>query len=364
MVTASSSRLTFTMSIAMFAAAGFHCAADVAQSAGESPKPRVVFVDHHVHLLSPQLVADWKSLGVPFSRPDSMYTKATSYLATTDGIEPNPQAAPRAVFVPMAHLYGQESFRTALDINEADEAERVRFENNHVAREASHYPGRAVAFCGVDFLRPYALAEIYRCLGDLHTSGIKLHLASAGADLRDVRQLRQLARIAAIADSARLPLMVHLDPQQRGLVAGDIQRFIDIVIAPYSRLTMIIPHLGGSGGYAAWSQDVLGVFVAWLDDEADSGRDRAGIYFDLSAVWLSEESEGVPPSSAADAEALRRDIRRLGPDRIVFGSDYPVFQPNEYAGALLDAAALDSVTWADIMQNQVVGLWPIADEAR
>ncbi len=33
-------------------------------------------VDHHVHILSPTLVADWKTLGVPFSRPDSVYTSA------------------------------------------------------------------------------------------------------------------------------------------------------------------------------------------------------------------------------------------------------------------------------------------------
>lgn len=307
-----------------------------------------VSVDHHVHLLSPRLVQDWKSLGVPFSKPGSAYTSVS---ALSDG------ELEHALLLPMAHLYGQEEFRQALDLTENEEYERVRLENDHVAAQADLFPGRAVAFCGVDFLRPYAWEEIHRCRRELGSVGLKLHLASAGTDLRKPEHLRALARIAAWAESEDVALMIHFDPQRRGLETEDVRRFIDAVLQPVPDLVVVIPHLGGSGGYGPWTQAVFGTFGRWLETEAATGNARSGVFFDLSAVWLVEESEGVPPSTEDEALALRKDLRRVGLERVLFGSDYPVFDPGESAGALYDALALDSAEWERLMKRRIPGFW-------
>lgn len=318
------------------------------------PARAPVWVDHHVHLLSPRLVRDWKSLGVPFSRPDSAYTSAAVLLEAP--ADDTPEGVKYAVLLPMAHLYGRADFRHELGLKEGEEYERVRQENDHVAREASLFPGRAAAFCGVDFLRPYAWEEIHRCRRELGSVGLKLHLASAGADLRNPEHLDALVRIAVWAESEGVALMIHFDPQQRGLEAADVRRFLDVVLEPVPELVVVIPHLGGSGGYGPWTQIVFGTFIDWLEAGIAVGDDRPGVLFDLSAVWLEEESEGVPPSTEEEATALRKDLRRIGLERILFGSDYPVFHPQDYAGALRKALGVDPEEWETLMGNRIPAL--------
>jgi uncharacterized protein len=317
------------------------------------PEPARVSVstDHHVHILSPALVSDWKSLGVPFSKPDSAYSDASSLLGPPS--EAETAGVRQALLLPMAHLYGRAGFREALGLSEAEEYARVRRENDHVAREAARFPGRAAAFCGVDFLRPYAWEEIRRCRRELNSAGLKLHLASAGTDLRSPEHLRELARIAAWAESERVPLMVHFDPQQRGLEVEDVERFIREVLAPHPDLVVVLPHFGGSGGYGPWTQAVFRTFRRWLETEEASGTPRPGVFFDLSAVWLEEESEGVPPSTREEAAALKADLRSVGLRRVVFGSDYPVFDPERYAAAFQAAVELDGPEWEALLRNRV-----------
>lgn len=309
------------------------------------PDEAAVPVDHHVHILSPELIRDWRSLGVPFSKPDSAYLSAGTLLGA-DKVH-------RAVLLPMTYLYGREEFRRGLGLSETDEYAAVQRENDYVAREAGRWSGRAVAFCSVDFRRPYAWEEIHRCRRELGSPGIKLHLASAGADLRDPRQLAELARIAAWVEAEGLALMIHFDPQRRGLEVEDVERFIGEVLEPYPDLVVCIAHLGGSGGYGAWTRSVYGTFRRWLDDQRAAGVPRPGVYFDVAGVWLEEESEGVPPSTQEDAAALGEDLRRWGLERVLFGSDYPVFDPRRYAAALRVAVAFEPAEWDELVRNEM-----------
>lgn len=297
-------------------------------------------VDHHVHLLSPQLVADWKSLGVPFSRPDSVYTSAASI--QIDDVQ----------LIPMAHLYGNEDFRRGLGLTLEQEEAAVRRENDHVAQEAKRFSGRAVAFCSADLKRPYFWNEMRRCRNDLSSTAVKLHLASAGIDPRRDNDLALVATVAAWADSNAVSLLVHVDPQGSGVEVEDVQRFIDRVIAPYPELNITVAHLGGSGGYGAWTRSVYRTFATWLRNEEAVGRPRAGVFFDLSAVWLENASEGVAASTASDGAALARDLAEFGVSRLLLASDYPVFDPVRSYAALRAGAKLDSVAWARVQSNR------------
>lgn len=301
-------------------------------------------VDHHVHLLGPDIMRDWRALGVTFSRPDSVYTSATAWLATQG------TGVARVVFVPMAHLYGSGELIDALALDVAAQRTRVARENDHVAREAARLGDRAVALCSAPVLAPFALDEFARCHAELDVAGIKLHLAASGVDLRNDAHLRQLARIAAWAEQFGLPMLLHLDTQRRGTNVSHIRRFADVVLAQHAALHVIVAHAGGSGGYGGWTRSVLGTLLTWLSETEAAEGARRPIWIDLSAVILEQESEGVPASTPAERAALRADVRAAGLDRFVFGSDAPVFEPARSASVLRDVLGLTpaeaEVWWA------------------
>ena len=270
---------------------------------------RATWIDHHVHLIGPDLLRDWKSLGVPFSRRDEIYLSAASLLDAT-GAEP--PAVGGVVLVSMAHMYGSSGFRAEMGVPLEEERARVARENDHVAREAARTPGRAVAFCSVAVLRPYAEAELDRCHAELGAAGVKLHLAASDVDLTDPTHLAAIGRILARAEERGQPVLLHVDPQRRGLMADDIARFARTVLEPRRELTLIVAHLGGSGGYGPWTRQVFRTLVDWLE-ERRSGRRPAAAR--LLRHLGGDPRGGVRGSAADDAGRSRRARRRPAPRR-------------------------------------------------
>jgi predicted TIM-barrel fold metal-dependent hydrolase len=314
-----------------------------------SPEKTSALFDHHVHLLGPDLLRDWKSLGVPFSRPDEVYLSARTLLAE-GGAEP--AVVEGVALVSMAHMYGRSGFRAEMGLSLEEERTRAARENDHVVREAARTPGRAVAFCSVAVLRPYAEAELDRCHAELHAAGVKLHLAASDVDLADANHLEVVGRILARAEERGQPVLLHVDPQRRGLVAADIAHFARTVLAPRRELTLLVAHLGGSGGYGPWTRQVFGTLVDWLEERRAAGDPRPRVFFDTSAVILEKESEGVPPTTTEEASALGADLRRAGLGRIVLGSDHPVFDPRRTLALLTERAGLTPGELATIAANR------------
>lgn len=326
---------------------------DARSTAAVSVSERPALVDHHVHLIGPDLLRDWKSLGVPFSRADEVYLSAAGLLGP--GAE-GPPAADAVALISMAHMYGRSGFRAEMDLPVEEERVRVARENDHVAREAARTPGKAVAFCSVAILRPYAEAELDRCHAELGARGVKIHLAASDVDLTDAAHLETLGRILARAEERGQTVLLHVDPQRRGLVAGDVAGFARTVLEPRRDLTLVVAHLGGSGGYGPWTRQVFTTLVAWLEERRAAGDPRSRVYFDTSAVILEQESEGVPPTTAEEAAALGADLRRAGLGRIVLGSDYPVFDPRRTLELLGERAGLTEDELATIAANRAIEL--------
>jgi predicted TIM-barrel fold metal-dependent hydrolase len=281
------------------------------------------FADHHVHVIGPGLLRDWKQLGAEFSRSDEHYLRV-------DPLFEGPDALAAAVLVPMAHFCANAELRIALGFTLEEERDRVRAENDHVAREAARHPGRAVALAAVDLLRPYALDELQRARREHGVAGAKVHLASAGFDFRDAAHLAALERIVAWTASERIPLLVHLDPQLRGTTVEDLRHLLEVVFGPHPDAEILIAHLGGSGGFGSWPQSVLKTCGTWLAAEREAGRAREKFCFDLAAVPLMRDSEGLSASGAEEIAALAPALRELGLQRVLYGSDYPVFDPREH----------------------------------
>jgi predicted TIM-barrel fold metal-dependent hydrolase len=299
--------------------------------------------DHHVHLLGPDLIRDWKAIGIPFSRPDSTYLIPDSTLTRVE----------HAVLVPMGHAYGNSELRAALDLSVDEEERRVARENDHLLAQAARFPDRAVAFCSAPALRPYTLRELERCVA-AGGRGLKLHLAASEVDLRDESHLSSLEALAGWAAQRSLPVLLHLDTQRRGTETEHVTEFVRRVIEPHPRLTVVVAHLGGSGGYGRWTQAVFATLREWLDERTAAGDTTRALYFDLSAVLLETESEGVPASTADEVRRLAADLDAVPVGRLVFGSDAPSFDPAHYAAVLLGRGVLTPDQLDQVLHSPVL----------
>jgi predicted TIM-barrel fold metal-dependent hydrolase len=278
----------------------------------------VTLFDHHVHVLSPALVERWKIAGVPFSKPDYAYSNIDSIRK----FDP----ASGMFLVSMAYLWSTPGF--------SDTAGRsnVARENDFVAGLARTDPGRLFAFCAVDPLTPYAVEELVRCRREKGAYGLKLHFAISGIDLSNPVHLARVREVLAAASSEGMPVLLHLPAPSEGAGDAAAALFIDSVLVPGPPIELTIAHLGTPGGYGFATSTIVRRFSEALGSLPELRKDR--LWFDLSAVALTGESEEVPALTAQDFTDLASDLRGLGLERVVFGTDYPAFNSVAYMGLL------------------------------
>jgi predicted TIM-barrel fold metal-dependent hydrolase len=292
--------------------------------------------DHHVHLLSPGLVQRWKALGVPFSKPDYAYSEIDSVMKIN--------RADRMFLLSMAYLYATDDF------TDSTERRNVREENDFVLRSALKHPGRLFAFCGVNPLREYAGEEIRRCR-DSGAMGLKLHFASSDVSLQDPAHLRRVRSVVGVAAGLGMPVLLHFDNQYDSFGAEDARILIDSVILPTPGLEIFLAHCGTSGGYTYKTRMILGLF----GDSLKSNRELAArrIWFDISAVGLTEPAEQAAPLTPEDFADFSGQLLDLGLDRVVFGTDYPVFNTTAYLSVLEENTTLTREELVEIAWNAV-----------
>jgi predicted TIM-barrel fold metal-dependent hydrolase len=80
---------------------------------------------------------------------------------------------------------------------------------------------------------------------------------------------------------------------------------------------------------------------------------QARLVLEVSGLVLERESEGVPPTTPEEAAALTADLRRIGLGNVVFGSDYPVFDPFAYRTTLRERLTLTPVELDSIFANRL-----------
>ena len=273
--------------------------------------------DHHVHVLSPRLVQKWKSLGVPFSKPDYAYSDIDSIMKF------NP--ADGMFLVSMAYLYATDGFTDSAELR------NVREENDYVIRIGRRHPGKLFSFCGVDPLRAYAGEELRRCR-DSGATGLKLHFGYSDVSLKNSAHLARVRSMFSLAAGLNMPVLLHFDNQRELFGVDDASILIDSVILPIPGLELFLAHLGTSGSYSYKTRMILGLFADSLKSNPALREHR--IWLDISAVGLTEPSEQVPALTPEDFVDLSGQLLNLGLDRVVFGTDYPVFNSTAYLSTL------------------------------
>jgi hypothetical protein len=179
--------------------------------------------------------------------------------------------------------------------------------HNDCILEAQHrFPRHLVGFACVNALESGAAAEVERCLaaGCRGVGELAFYQEGLGDDM--------IASVRPIADLCRgygVPLLLHANepvghsyPGKSPMQLGELYNFIKL----FSDLTLILAHWGG------------GLFFFNLLKK-DVPATLKNVYFD----------------TAASPYLYRPEIYRLaaeivGPQKILFGSDYPLLSPSRY----------------------------------
>jgi predicted TIM-barrel fold metal-dependent hydrolase len=253
--------------------------------------------DYHQHLLSP-VAAALSGGAKPFVASDLIG------LMDAAGVR-------RAVLLSLAYQYGNPHKPPV-----EDEYHKVMQENDWTAAQAVLYPGRLIAFCGVDPLKEYALAEIDRCAGIPGLKrGLKLHFGNSDVNLDDPDHVARLQRVFQAADVHGMAIVVHLHANvtfHKPYGAAEAKIFLTQVMPCAPHVTIQIAHLAGSGGYDDPETDeAVQVFVDAIAMHQPAVRH---LYFDISGVaglgeWQSRKS------------LIAWRIHQIGAKRILYGSD-------------------------------------------
>jgi predicted TIM-barrel fold metal-dependent hydrolase len=199
-------------------------------------------------------------------------------------------------------------------LDEPDRHPGFRAGNDRTLEFAGRSNGRLIPFVRLD-LSEDPIGEAERCL-DAGARGIKLHPRAQKFLLNDER----LSPIFALAAERNVPILIH---GGRGLppIADDLGRVVD----RYPEAQLIVAHAG----------------IADLAALADELGGKAGVFFDTS-VWSPLDLLGL--------------YRLVGPEQVVYASDYPYGQ--QPASLLI---ALRTARLAQFDEVQVRGV--LADNA-
>ena len=260
---------------------------------GNVPPPRVAA---HQHLISPAFA---KIIGQP-----ELDAAGQLRLLDSGGIQ-------RGVVLSMGYSFGDERKRAKV----ADFDRATSAENDWTSRQVLSSGGRLIGFCSVNPLRDAALAEIRRCLALPGIVGLKLHFGNSGVTLRDSGAARRMEEVFAIANAAHAAIVVHMR-SRTGTPYGreDAQLFLDRLLSRAPDVVVQVAHLAGSGDYPDDADRAMDVFASAIERRDPRTRH---LYFDQTTV-------ATPETTPEQGARIARIIRRVGAERVFFGSDMPV----------------------------------------
>lgn len=204
----------------------------------------------------------------------------------------------------------------------ATTAHQVQSVNNFIAREVAQFPDRLYGF---GTLHPDSTAADIEQIKDLGLHGVKLHPDIQRFALDD-------PRIFALCEQleGELTLLVH---------AGDIRydfsnpnRLVPL-LKRFPKLKVIGAHFGG---HSVWDEAV---------------KQLAGKFENL---WVDCSSSFF----ALSKERARELIYAYGTDRVLFGTDYPMWSPKEEL-KVFRSLELDPDVEEDILWNNAARLFDL-----
>jgi len=301
-------------------------------------KPDKEIFDSHVHIMSPRMIKLFKDVGIPFSKPDADYSNLDAIIKRLGTKKMN--------LVSMAYLFGHPEFGKV-----ENELETVKAENDYVLAAKKKSPKTIKAYCGVNPMKDYALAEVKRCHKKLKTDGIKLHFNANQVYLTEPEHLAKVKPIFKYIAKKKLPILLHFDNSHPKFGEPDIKLFANEILADIKPAKIQIAHFGTSGGFNEKTKRVIDAFIKQF--ETNSKMKKHKIMFDISAVALDKDSEGVSKLTDEEFAELAVYARKLGVKRIIFGTDYPLYSAQEYVDILKTRVKFSKAEMKTIMSNRI-----------
>jgi predicted TIM-barrel fold metal-dependent hydrolase len=307
--------------------------------------------DHHAHLQSPRaarLLNEAARL-----HPEATAQEKEKPLTAKDLISALDAAGVRrAAALSEAYLLGTDL------VHVSNEVEVVDAENDWTQRQVAQYPRRLVGFCSVNPIRPYAIAAIEHCVRIGLRGGLKLHMAASHFDFKNPEEVRKLQDVFREANRLRMPILIHLHPyDEKWDARHDTQTFIEQILPLAPDIPVQIAHLAGWGGYDRSADAALSTFAEKCAPPATVCN---RLYFDISAVIVPPSAATAPQGSdlrfmyenqkdfTEGPQRLAANLRRIGLNRMLFATDWPILTPMEYIklsrkGLPLTPAEIDQI---------------------
>lgn len=239
------------------------------------------------------------------------------------------------------------------DLDVAREREQVREENDWVARQAAEHPERLVAFFGVNPLVDYAADVIEHCTATPECVGMKLQLANSDIDFHDAGNVSSLQSFFSVLAEHELPVIVHLQTRTSDFGADEVNVFVDEVLPAAPNVPVQIAHMGGNSRF---DSATVRSFDALVRAIRDHPQRMDGVFFDMGLVpFPPQRAQGDTARQKIYRRWNRRfaaAVREVGPDRVMFGTDYPEAKPGPYARRLRESLPLADSTITDLFDDR------------
>lgn len=301
----------------------------------KQPEPDSVhgIYDRHVHLMSPALIADWKAMGIPFSRAEAHYSDIDTILGQVQ--------ARHVDLVGMGYVFANPDYYQG-----EDPYGMLKQENDHLLAAAGKYPQRVRPFIAVDPLQDYCREELERCLRINPAIGLKVHHSASQVYLTEPEHLRKVRSLMQKAAENGVPVLMHFDNWHPKFGKPDLELLVDSILQQIPPVSLRIAHFGTSGGFNQKTKTIIDTFL----ELKAAGRipQRHEVKFDISAVALDKDSEGVQKLAEEEFRELAAYVRKLGVENIVFGTDYPLYSSDAYIRILKERVGLTDAEIAKI----------------
>jgi len=265
--------------------------------------PAAPVADHHQHLFSPAIIA----LIEPKPGPDALREiPVLALIALLDqaGIR-------RAAVMSTAYMFGRPSRVVE------DEYAKVRLENDWTAAQVAKYPDRLRAFCGFNPLKDYALPELERCAAHPQLRhGIKMHFGNSDVQLDNPAHVARLKEVFRAANRHRMAIAIHLRASislKRPYGEAQARTFLEQLMPEVPDTMVQVAHFAGAGpGYEdPAANEVMRVFA---DAAARKDPHTRNLYHDVASI-------ATPEITPEQAREMVERIRKVGVDKVLFGSD-------------------------------------------
>ena len=268
-------------------------------------------IDVHVHVPAPAEHAS---------------TKEKEAMAGYFGASDMPNT-PEAMY---QHYKDLDIFAVIFEIDAETTSGQPYVGNDYVASVVQKYPDQFMGFASVDpWKGQLAINELERSVKELGLKGLKLHPTTQAFFPNDTHFYPLWEKASELG----IPVLFHTG--QTGVGAGkpggggyklkySHPMLLDDVAADFPELTIIMAHPA----------------VPWQEEQLSVALHKGNVYIDLSG-WSPKYFRPI----------LVQYIKSILQDKVLFGSDYPVIQPERWLRDLENLELKDEVRQKILLDN-------------